>query len=86
MLGLSSIANHALAALRFKDEVTFRQAARLAVDKQIPVDAPGRNTLIIRTQDIEVFMNIGLKFDLEDVPETRKVSDAERAALRRRLR
>ena len=84
MLGLKGIKNYELAALRFADGQAFRAAARLAAGADIPVEAPGRNVLIVRAIDVRLFEGGGLKFQHEDLPETGKVSDAERSSLRRR--
>jgi hypothetical protein len=46
------------------------------------VDAPGRDTLIVRSSDVKEFD--GLAYDVE--PIAGKVGDAERASLRRRIR
>jgi hypothetical protein len=83
MHGLKGTKNHDLAALHFKDEATFRSAARRAAGADIPVDAPGRNTLIVRTSDTHLFVD--LSPETEPIPETGKISDAERSSLRRRL-
>jgi hypothetical protein len=43
-----------LIALKFKDSDTFRQGARIAVERDIPVDAPGHDTLIIKKAEAHV--------------------------------
>ena len=85
MLGLKGIKNQDLAALRFEDEAAFAMAARVAASADIPVDAPGRNVLIVRSVDEGIFAAHGLKFHREELPETAKISDAERSFLRRRI-
>lgn len=82
MFGLKTTERHALAALRFADDKQFRSAARRAAVARIPVDAPGRNTLIVRHADIPQFE--GLNFTVDPIAD--KVSDSERAAIRRRIR
>ena len=82
MLGLKTVDRFALTALQFISDSEFRRAARRAASLRLPVDVPGRNTLIIRTQDVPVFE--GFKFSPVAIAD--KVSDSDRASLRRRLR
>ena len=62
MIGLKGIPAKKLIALQFADPATFRRAARLAVEKKIRVDAPGRSTLIVRKLDKHLFEEGGLTF------------------------
>ena len=62
MLGLKGIRAKKLIALQFADPPTFRRAARLAVEKKIRVDAPGRSTLIVRKLDKHLFEEGRLTF------------------------
>lgn len=82
MLGLKTTERHSLTALRFVDDREFRLAARRAAGAKIPVEAPGNNTLILRLDDVSHFE--GLKFSPVAIAD--KVSDSERASLRRRIR
>ena len=61
MFNLKTIPAENLTALKFSSEDEFRQAARLAVAKKIPVDAPGYDTLIVRKEDMQLFAQHGLK-------------------------
>jgi len=56
MFGLRSADASELVALSFRDEATFAIAARIAAARKIPVDAPGRNTLIVRQSDEGIFL------------------------------
>ena len=70
-----------LTALKFTDEETFRSAVRLAVDRDIPADAPGYFTLIIRKTDKKLFKSLAYKEQRVADPE--KVSSKEVSRLRR---
>ena len=83
MFGLKTLPASKLAALKFFDELTFRQAARLAAEHKIPVDAPGHYTLIVRKSDKELFKTHRLKFEEEHIAEPEEVSGKELSALRR---
>lgn len=80
MLGLRDIAPSELRALHFRTEEAFRKAVRIAAHEAIPVEAPGRDTLIVSAKHVPLFD--GLKCSVERVAV--KVDDPERAALRRR--
>ena len=83
MLNLKAIPADALTALKFSSEQEFRKAARLAVEKKIPVDAPGYETLIVRKEDTQLFAQHGLKFLAEGVADPQTVSSKELSGLRR---
>jgi hypothetical protein len=83
MFDLGAVDRKELIALKFADADEFRRASRLAVRANIPVEVPGDNTLIVRELHRRVFE--GLKFELSSIASTEKVSDAERATLRRRV-
>ncbi len=82
MFGISAIDPDNLVALRFADGETFRQAARVAAEKRIPVDAPGKHTLIVRHTDVGLFQPLNPK--VESVADPEKVPAKDLAALRRR--
>jgi hypothetical protein len=67
--------------LKFGDEKEFRRAARHAAASQIAVDVPGNDTLIVHLRNVRDFQ--GFMFTQSLVAQ--KVSDAERATLRRRV-
>lgn len=50
-----------LIALRFEDETAFRKAARIAINHNLPVDASGNYTLIVRKPDKEQFSSFRFK-------------------------
>jgi hypothetical protein len=84
MFGLKTIPIEQLAALRFADEQTFREAARLAAEHKIPVEAPGEDTLIVRKTDAALFRDARLMYREERVvdAEKAKVSSRELGGLR----
>ena len=59
-LSTRNIPAEQLIALKFSAN-DFRLAARLAVENEIPVDAPGYNTLIIRKCDRKLFETFTLE-------------------------
>lgn len=50
-----------LTALKFSNPESFRRAARIAVEKNISVDAPGNLTLIIGKKDKKHFVSLNYK-------------------------
>ena len=60
MLDLGGIPLKELVALKFSETV-FREAARVAVEQGIPVEAPGHNTLIVRRSDRGMFSGLGFE-------------------------
>jgi hypothetical protein len=85
MLGLRGIPAEKLTALRFRDDETFRRAARIAVEGRIPVDAVGHKTLVVHIEHVMLFEHANLKFDREIVADPEKVPSKEYAALRRQV-
>ena len=83
MFNLKTIPAENLIALKFSSEDEFRQAARFAVAKKIPVDATGYDTLIIRKEDTQLFAQHGLKFLPEGIADPKTVSSKELSGLRR---
>lgn len=84
VFGLKAVERDELTALKFLSAADFRAAARLAVTRKIPVDMPGQNVLIVPRCAADQFR--GLRFETFPVADPDKVSDRERAALRRRIR
>ncbi|MBI3326138.1 MAG: hypothetical protein HYZ81_05485 [Nitrospinae bacterium] len=70
-----------LIALKFTDAETFRRAARIAVEHDIPVDTPGSYTLIIRKSDKRLFK--GFPFEDHTVADPEKVPPEELHRLRK---
>ena len=70
LFGKQSVPPGTLIALKFADAETFRKAARMAVEKDIPVDTPGSYTLIVRKSDKRLFKPFS--------PEEQKVADPEK--------
>ena len=68
--GKKNIPPEKLIALKFPDSETFRQAARIAVEHDIPIDTPGSYTLIVRKSDKRLFRAL--------VPEEHTVADPEK--------
>ncbi|OHA06416.1 MAG: hypothetical protein A2934_03495 [Candidatus Sungbacteria bacterium RIFCSPLOWO2_01_FULL_47_10] len=58
MNGLGLVSAKKLIGLEFPDRETFRKAARIAAEKKIPVDAPGRKTLVIKKTDKKYFKHL----------------------------
>ncbi len=83
MFGLKSIPTTQLVALRFSDYSCFREAARLAAEKKLPVEVPGHQTLIVRKSDRVLFADKHLKFDEEAITNPEAVPPEERSMLRR---
>jgi hypothetical protein len=83
MFGLKTLPAKKLTALKFVDEPTFRQAARLAAERKIPVEAPGYHTLIVRKSDRGLFKAKRLKFEEERIGDPEGVPGRELSALRR---
>ena len=83
MFDLSSVDRKELIALKFANADEFRKASRRAVRENVPVEVPGDNTLIMREASRRVFAD--LSFVQSSIVPTEKVSDSERAALRRRV-
>ena len=83
MFGLRGLKASKLTALRFRDEASFRQAARLAAEHKVPVDAPGHYTLIVRKSDKRLFKMLPLEFEEEPIAEPEVVSGKELSGLRR---
>ena len=73
-----------LTALRFLDSETFRKAARVAAEHNVPAQAPGYDTLIVRKSDKKLFAAKHLKFDEEPVANAEKVDAKELSKLRHR--
>lgn len=86
MFGLKSIPTTELVALRFADYTGFREAARLAAEKKLPVEVPGHQTLIVRKSDRALFADKRLKFDEESIANSEAVPAEERSMLRRLFR
>jgi len=84
VFGLKAAERNNLTGLRFANDSEFRRAARIAAAAKMPVDAPGDNTLIVRSQDIREFK--GLSYSPVPIAIADKVCDSERASLRRRIR
>lgn len=55
MFDIRRIPENELTALRFKDREEFRKAVRIAAEADIPADAPGMQTLIIRKLNRSLF-------------------------------
>ena len=83
MFGLKGLKASKLTAVRFPDEPSFRQAARLAAERKVPVDAPGHYTLIVRKSDKKLFKIHPLEFEEEHVADPEEVSGKEPSRLRR---
>ena len=82
MIGLKGIPAKKLVALQFADPPTFRRAARLAVEKKIRVDAPGRSTLIVRKLDKHLFEEGGLKYQASRIADPEEVDSKTLSRLR----
>jgi len=84
LFGKEDVPPDKLTALKFPDPETFRQAARVAVEHDIPVDTPGSHTLIIRKSDKRLF-NAFIGMKEQRVVDPEKVDPEELSELRRRL-
>lgn len=70
-----------LTALQFPNSETFRQAARVAVEHDLSVDAPGHHILIIKKTDKKFFKSFA--FEEQKVVDPEKVPAEELSRLRR---
>ena len=82
MIGLKGIPAKKLIALQFADPPTFRRAARLAAERRIRADAPGRSTLVVRKLDKRLFKEGGLKFQEWRIAEPEEVDSKALSRLR----
>lgn len=82
MIGITGIPAKKLVALQFRDPPRFRRAARLAAEKKIRVDTPGRSTLIIRIADKHLFEDGGFKFQEAKIADPEQVCSKTLSRLR----
>ena len=85
MRGLRDVPTQKLTALRFNDDEVFRKAARIAAEARIPVDAPGRRTLIVQLEHVPLFERAALKFERDQIADPEKLASKEYAASRKRF-
>ena len=84
MNGLRSITAKKLIGLEFPDLKTFRRAAQIAAEKNIPVDAPGWKTLVIKKADKKLFRCLQFIERRITIPEI--ISSTELSLLRKKYR
>ncbi|MGH8059774.1 MAG: hypothetical protein ACREOH_21475 [Candidatus Entotheonellia bacterium] len=81
LFGKRNVSPEKLTALQFPNSETFRQAARVAVEHDLAVDAPGHHILIIQKTDRKFFKSFAV--EEQKVMDPEKLPAEELSRLRR---